>query len=69
MFDASSSSLIRVNNSLVELTDQDIADIEEAGVVGARRLTVKTFVRRAAALTLFGAAVFGVCSYLGIDVL
>ncbi|THG95193.1 hypothetical protein EW026_g6413 [Hermanssonia centrifuga] len=51
------------------LTTEDIASIDAAGAVGAKRLTAKTFVKRAAAVALVGAAALGVCAYLGIDVL
>ncbi len=51
------------------LTTEDIASIDAAGAVGAKRLTAKTFVKRAAAVALVGAAALGVCPYLGIDVL
>lgn len=39
---------------LVELTQADIVDIELAGAIGQRRLTAKTFVKRAAGLALVG---------------
>ncbi|KAI5119234.1 hypothetical protein M0805_002159 [Coniferiporia weirii] len=51
------------------LTAADIADIDIAGAIGTRRLTARTFIRRAAAVALAGAAALGLCAYLGIDVL
>jgi len=53
----------------LELTSDDIEAIDTAGAAGARHLTAKTMLRRAAGLALLGAAALGVCSYLGIDVL
>ncbi|KZT03666.1 Aldo/keto reductase [Laetiporus sulphureus 93-53] len=53
----------------LELTDDDIAAIDAAGVIGTRRITARTFLRRAAAVALVGAAVLGACSYLGINVI
>lgn len=54
---------------IIELTDDDIRDIDIAGAIGARRLTVKTFLRRGVAVALVGAAALGVGAYLGIDIL
>lgn len=54
---------------LVELTQADIVDIELAGAIGQRRLTAKTFVKRAAGLALVGAGVLALCSYYGFDIL
>jgi len=53
----------------LELTQADIVDIELAGAIGQRRLTAKTFVKRAAALAFAGAGVLALCSYFGIDIL
>ncbi|KAH9918623.1 Aldo/keto reductase [Fomitopsis serialis] len=53
----------------LELTNEDIAAIDAAGIVGARRITARTYLRRAALAALIGAAVLGVCSYSGINVL
>ncbi|KLO18232.1 Aldo/keto reductase [Schizopora paradoxa] len=53
----------------LKLTSDDIDAIDEAGAAGARRLTAKTLLRRAAGLALLTAGALAVCSYLGIDVL
>ena len=53
----------------VALTTADIAEIDLAGAVGSKRLTARTFVRRAAAVAFAGAMVLGFCSFAGIDVL
>ncbi|CCM00039.1 uncharacterized protein FIBRA_02065 [Fibroporia radiculosa] len=53
----------------LELTDEDIASIDAAGSQGERRLTARTFLRRAAIAALVGAGVLGACSYLGIHIL
>ncbi|KZT70674.1 Aldo/keto reductase [Daedalea quercina L-15889] len=53
----------------LKLTNEDIAAIDAAGIVGARRITARTYLRRAAIATLIGAAVLGVCSYSGVNVL
>ncbi|PCH38897.1 Aldo/keto reductase [Wolfiporia cocos MD-104 SS10] len=53
----------------LELTDDDINAIDAAGHIGARRITARTFLRRAAVAALIGAAVLGACSYLNINVL
>ena len=52
-----------------ELSAEDIAAIEAAGAVSARRERVRTFLRRAVGLALVGSLALGACSYLGIDVL
>ncbi|PAV19557.1 Aldo keto reductase [Pyrrhoderma noxium] len=51
------------------LTKADIAEIDAAGVIGSRRLSARTFLRRAASVAFVGALVLGICSYAGIDVL
>ncbi|EKM53309.1 uncharacterized protein PHACADRAFT_259582 [Phanerochaete carnosa HHB-10118-sp] len=53
----------------LKLTDEDIASIDKAGSEGARRFTARTFVKRAIGLALFGAAVLGACSYIGVDLI
>ena len=53
----------------IELSDDDIAAIEAAGALGARRNLVRTFLTRAISLALVGSLALGVCSYMGIDVL
>ena len=58
-----------VNSDLKELTDAEIDDIDVAGALGARRITAKTYLRRAIVAALGGAVVLATCSYLGIDVL
>ena len=51
------------------LTTEDVAAIDAAGIIGSRRITARTYLRRAAIAALVGAAVLGVCSYSGISVL
>ncbi|KAI0916289.1 hypothetical protein AcV5_003269 [Taiwanofungus camphoratus] len=53
----------------LDLTDEDIAAIDAAGIIGTRRITARTALRRVAVAALIGAAVLGVCSYMGIHVL
>ena len=53
----------------IELTAEDVASIDTAGASGARRLTVRTFVKRTVVVALVGAAALGICGYYGIDVL
>ncbi|TFY68258.1 hypothetical protein EVJ58_g1102 [Rhodofomes roseus] len=43
----------------VELTTEDIAAIDAAGIIGARRITARTYMRRAAVAALIGAAMLG----------
>jgi hypothetical protein len=52
-----------------ELTSDDIRDIDLAGAIGVRALTLRAVARRAAGLAVVAAAALGVCAYLGIDVL
>ncbi|KAL5483484.1 hypothetical protein ACEPAI_8716 [Sanghuangporus weigelae] len=52
----------------LELTTQDIADIDAAGAIGQRRMSARVFLQRAVVVALVGAAALGVCGYLGIDV-
>ena len=52
-----------------ELTDEEVAAIDAAGASGARKLTVRTFVKRTVVVALLGAAALGICGYLGIDIL
>ena len=52
-----------------ELTSEDVAAIDAAGIIGARRMTARTYLRRAAIAALAGAVVLGVCSYSGINVI
>ena len=52
-----------------ELTSADIAAIDAAGTSGARRLTVRTFVKRTVVVALVGAAALGICGYFGIDII
>jgi len=51
----------------LKLTDEDIAAIDAAGIIGARSITARTYLRRAAIVTLVGGALVGACSYLGIS--
>ncbi|KAH8103302.1 Aldo/keto reductase [Cristinia sonorae] len=53
----------------IELTPEDINNIDNAGAAGARRMTARTVLKRVVTVVLIGAAVFGACGYLGIDVL
>ncbi|OCH85970.1 Aldo/keto reductase [Obba rivulosa] len=53
----------------LDLTAEDIAAIDAAGLVGARQQTTRQFVRRLAVVGLVGAAVLGMCGYMGINVL
>jgi len=53
----------------LKLTDDDIDAIDTAGLKGARTITMRTYLRRAALATLASAAVFGACSYLGVNIL
>ncbi|KAI0674234.1 Aldo/keto reductase [Trametes maxima] len=53
----------------LELTVADIAAIDAAGAKGARQQTVRAFVKRAAVAGLAAAVAFGVCGYLGIDLI
>ncbi|KAI1798298.1 Aldo/keto reductase [Ganoderma leucocontextum] len=52
-----------------DLTAEDIASIDDAGRKGARRLTARTVVRRAALVALAAAVGFGVAGFLGIDII
>jgi len=52
-----------------ELTDDEIAAIDAAGIIGARRFWARTFLRRAAIAALVGAGVLGACSYMGVNLL
>ena len=52
-----------------ELTNAEIDEIDVAGALGARRITARTYLKRAIVATLGGAAILAVCSYLGVDVL
>ncbi|EPS94973.1 hypothetical protein FOMPIDRAFT_1133350 [Fomitopsis schrenkii] len=51
------------------LTTEDVAAIDAAGIIGARRITARTYLRRAAVAALVGAAVLAACSYSGVNVL
>ncbi|KAI0646243.1 Aldo/keto reductase [Trametes meyenii] len=53
----------------LELTTADVAAIDAAGAKGARQQTVRAFVKRAAVAGLAAAVAFGVCGYLGIDLI
>ncbi|GBE84651.1 Aldo/keto reductase [Sparassis latifolia] len=53
----------------LELTKEDIAAIDAAGIMGARRITARTYLRRAAIAALVGAVILGACSWMGLDVL
>lgn len=53
----------------LDLTEDDIRDIDIAGAIGSRRLAMKTFLRRGVVVGLVGATLLGICSYMGIDVL
>ena len=55
--------------TVAELTDEEVAAIDAAGASGARKLTVRTFVKRTVVVALLGAAALGICGYLGIDIL
>ncbi|KZT70672.1 Aldo/keto reductase [Daedalea quercina L-15889] len=52
----------------LKLTNEDIAAIDAAGILGARRITARSYFRRAAIAALIGATVLGVCSYSGVNV-
>ena len=70
---ACNSTFARANSihesHLSELTSDDIDAIESAGAAGARRLTAKTILRRAAGLALFTAGALAACSYFGIHII
>ncbi|KAJ8487792.1 hypothetical protein ONZ51_g3947 [Trametes cubensis] len=51
------------------LTADDVAAIDAAGAKGARRQKVRAFVSRVAVVALAAAVGFGVCGYLGIDLI
>ncbi|KAI9064721.1 Aldo/keto reductase [Trametes sanguinea] len=51
----------------LDLTTADVAAIDAAGALGSRRQKVRDFVNGVATGALLCAAVFGVCSYFGID--
>ncbi|KAI0330641.1 Aldo/keto reductase [Cubamyces sp. BRFM 1775] len=51
------------------LTADDVAAIDAAGAKGARRQKVRAFVNRVAVVALAAAVGFGVCGYLGIDLI
>ncbi|KAI0371883.1 Aldo/keto reductase [Pilatotrama ljubarskyi] len=53
----------------LELTAADVAAIDAAGAMGARRQAVRTFVNRVAVATLAAGVVFGMCGYMGIDLI
>ncbi|CDO73354.1 hypothetical protein BN946_scf185008.g117 [Trametes cinnabarina] len=53
----------------LELTAADVAAIDAAGAIGARRQKVREFVNGVAAGALLFAAVFGVCSYFDVNLL
>jgi hypothetical protein len=52
----------------LELTDDDISALDQAGSVGSRFLIVKTIIRRGATVALVAAGALALCSYLGVDV-
>ncbi|KAF8962110.1 NADP-dependent oxidoreductase domain-containing protein [Flammula alnicola] len=51
------------------LTDDEIKAIDAAGAKGPGRLNLQTLLRRASLVLFAGAVGFGLCSYLGIDIL
>ncbi|THH00029.1 hypothetical protein EW026_g2415 [Hermanssonia centrifuga] len=51
----------------LELTSDDIAAIDAAGISGARYVAVRTFIKRAATAALIGAVSLSFCKYLGAD--
>lgn len=51
------------------MTTEDVAELDAAGAVGGRRMSARVFVQRAVGVALVGAALLGVCAYLGVDVL
>ncbi|KAF9042997.1 Aldo/keto reductase [Panaeolus papilionaceus] len=51
------------------LTEQELKDIDEAGILGGKKFTAQKIVRRAAVVLFAGAVGLGICSYLGLDVL
>ncbi|KAI0360739.1 Aldo/keto reductase [Trametes cingulata] len=53
----------------LELTTADVAAIDAAGAIGARRQAVRTFVNRVAVVALGAAVAFGMCGYMGIDLI
>ncbi|CCM00870.1 uncharacterized protein FIBRA_02916 [Fibroporia radiculosa] len=53
----------------LELTAEDIAAIDAAGLAGESRLTLRKVLRRAAYITLVGGAVVAACTFMGIRVL
>ena len=48
----------------LDLTEDDIRDIDIAGAIGSRRLAMKTFLRRGVVVGLVGAALLGTSSYM-----
>ncbi|KAI0635100.1 Aldo/keto reductase [Trametes polyzona] len=53
----------------LELTPADIASIDVAGAQGAHQQTVRAIVNRVAVVALAAAVGFGLCGYLGIDLI
>ncbi|PPQ73140.1 hypothetical protein CVT24_009133 [Panaeolus cyanescens] len=53
----------------IALTAEELKAIDEAGVAGGKKFTAQTVVRRFALVLFAGAVGFGICSYLGLDVL
>ncbi|KAK7691553.1 hypothetical protein QCA50_004952 [Cerrena zonata] len=53
----------------IELTKEDINNIDNAGAAGARRLTARTVIRRLVVVAALGAVALGTCSYMGINIL
>ncbi|EIN04776.1 Aldo/keto reductase [Punctularia strigosozonata HHB-11173 SS5] len=51
----------------IELTSDDVRDIDVAGALGVR-LSARTVLRRVAGLTVLTTAAFGVCTYLGVEI-
>lgn len=49
----------------IDLTPEDVNIIDNAGAIGARRMTARTVIRRAAIAALIVAVIFGICSYMG----
>ncbi|TCD68124.1 hypothetical protein EIP91_011489 [Steccherinum ochraceum] len=53
----------------IDLTPEDINNIDNAGALGARRVAARSMIKRAVAVTLVGGAILGACAYNGVDVL
>jgi hypothetical protein len=60
--------LYNLHHPIIVLTSEDIASIEAAGAVGAKRLMARTVLQRVACGVLVGVALLQVASKLGVRI-